>query len=115
MVTAVDELVTARRFGLGNASLKPTKRLRLVLMKYTSDSCGPRCAMPSTFDYFSRTGGLFHTVAMMSEAMKRTIKPATAAARVIQTCDHAVGASHTQMTASAAMMAITTAMKVLDL
>ena len=35
--------------------------------------------------------------------------------RVTQTCDHAVGASHTQMTASAAMMAITTAMKVSDL
>ena len=34
MVTAVDELVTARRFSLGNASLKPTTRLRLVLTKY---------------------------------------------------------------------------------
>ena len=32
---------------------------------------------------------------------------------MIQTCDHAVGASHTRMTASAAMMTITTAMKVL--
>ena len=39
--------------------------------------------MPPTLDYFSRTGGLFHTAAMMSEVMKRTIKPPTAAARVI--------------------------------
>ena len=35
--------------------------------------------MPPTLDYFSRTGGLFHTVAMMSGAMKR-IKTASAAA-----------------------------------
>ena len=44
------------------------------MMCRSSDGCGPRCTMPPTFDYFSCTGGLFHTVAMMSEAMKRTIK-----------------------------------------